>query len=46
MTTTHSKLDSPSAADRTEACPGSVALTMYLPDERTCIATPERSATG
>ena len=34
MTTTHSKLDSPSAADRTEACPGSVALTMYLPDER------------
>jgi len=31
---THSKLDSPSAASRTEACPGSVALTMHLPDTR------------
>lgn len=31
-TPTHSKLDSPSAASRTEACPGSVALTMHLPD--------------
>lgn len=30
----HSKLDSPSAASRTEACPGSVALTMHLPDTR------------
>lgn len=32
--TAHSLFDSPSAADRTEACPGSVALTMHLPDER------------
>lgn len=32
--TTHSKLDSPSKADQTEECPGSVALTMHLPDER------------
>ena len=34
----HSKLDSPSAAERTEACPGSVALTMHLPDERSAYA--------
>ncbi len=32
--TTHSKLDSPSKADQMEACPGSVALTMHLPDTR------------
>lgn len=31
---THSKLDSPSKADQMEACPGSVALTMHLPDTR------------
>lgn len=30
----HSRFDSPSAASRTEACPGSVALTLHLPDER------------
>lgn len=30
----HSKLDSPSKADQMEACPGSVALTMHLPDTR------------
>jgi len=32
--TTHSRLDSPSKADQMEACPGSVALTMHLPDTR------------
>ena len=36
--TTHSKLDSPSKADQTEECPGSVALTMHLPDERSAAA--------
>lgn len=36
--TTHSKLDSPSKADQTEECPGSVALTMHLPDERSSAA--------
>lgn len=30
----HSKLDSPSKADQMEECPGSVALTMHLPDQR------------
>ncbi len=30
----HSKLDPPSKADQTEECPGSVALTMHLPDQR------------
>lgn len=33
-TPAHSRFDSPSAASRTEECPGSVALTMHLPDER------------
>ena len=32
--TTHSRLDSPSKADQMEECPGSVALTMHLPDTR------------
>lgn len=32
--TTHSRLDSPSKADQMEACSGSVALTMHLPDTR------------
>ena len=31
---THSKFDSPSKADQMEECPGSVALTMHLPDTR------------